>query len=328
MPVQMPYAFSPADAPSPWSISTLGLHPDAAIERPVHAAIERPVPHGLGDVLGLDLLQAFQVGDGPRNTQDLVVTRADNPNSSMAALRMLMASGLSVQNLRTWRGVIRPLTVGPWEWARVGQCSFDRGCGFRNGLGRQRPFVPVRTGMGYDGEHHLLDVAADAVARDERSSIRERGGPCPSRPKTKTRAPSGSSSTTATPSFASVASPTWSVGKRSRLSWSCPPSSLTDCSSLGAPGAITLSRSSSRSRPTPSSARPSRHYATCCWSTSCAARSPTSSCWYSAPRGSSASPTTPGTPARTQRRSWEAGGVWSSCGRYPLSRCWRRRTRE
>jgi len=28
-----------------------------------------------------------------------------------------MASGLSVQNLRTWRGVIRPLTVGPWAWA-------------------------------------------------------------------------------------------------------------------------------------------------------------------------------------------------------------------
>ena len=59
-----------------------------------------------------------------------------------------------------------------------------------------------------------------------------------------------------------------------------------------------------------------------------AARSPTSSCWYSAPRGSSASPTTPAAPARTQRRSWEAGGVWSSCGRYPPSRCWRRRTRE
>ncbi|MGA8352292.1 MAG: hypothetical protein WB773_31185, partial [Isosphaeraceae bacterium] len=84
----------------------------------------------------------------------------------MAALRMFWASGLSLQRVRTWRGVIRPLTVGPWVWARVGQCPFDCGCGFRNGLGRQRPFVPGRTGMGYDEEHHLLDVAADAVARD------------------------------------------------------------------------------------------------------------------------------------------------------------------
>ena len=108
--------------------------------------------------------------------------------------------------------------------------------------------------MGYDEERDLLDVAADAIAWDERSSIRERGGPCPSRPKTRTRAPSGSSSTTATPSFVSVASRIWSVGKRRRLNWSCPPSSLTVCSSPGVPGAITLSRSSSRSRPTPSSA--------------------------------------------------------------------------
>ena len=52
--------------------------------------------------------------------------------------------------------------------------------------------------------------------------------------KDKDKSASGSSSTTATPSFASVASPTWSVGKRRRLNWSCPPSSLTDCSSPGA----------------------------------------------------------------------------------------------
>ena len=64
-------------------------------------------------------------------------------------------------------------------------------------------------------------------------------------------------------------------------------------------GAITLSRSSSRSRPTPSSARPSRHYATCCWSTSFAARSPTSSSWCSARRASFVSPTTPTARART-----------------------------
>ena len=31
--------------------------------------------------------------------------------------------------------------------------------------------------MGYDEEHDLFDVAAGAVARDERSSIRERTGP-------------------------------------------------------------------------------------------------------------------------------------------------------
>ena len=64
-------------------------------------------------------------------------------------------------------------------------------------------------------------------------------------------------------------------------------------------GAITLSCSSSRSRPTPSSARPSRHYATCCWSTSFAARSPTSSSWCSARRVSFVFPTTPTARART-----------------------------
>ena len=127
-----------------------------------------------------------------RSDTDFLSTRrtlswalADKPSSSMAALRMHCASGLSVQNLRTWRGVIRPLTVGPWVWARDGQCPFDRGCGFRNGLGRQRPFVPGRTGMGYDEEHHLLDVAADAVARDERSSIRERRWTMPEPAKDK-----------------------------------------------------------------------------------------------------------------------------------------------
>jgi len=104
--------------------------------------------------------------------------------------------------------------------------------------------------MGYDEEHYLLDVAADAVARDERSSIRQRGGPCPSRPKTRTRAPSGSSSATATRSFVWAASRTWSVGKQRRLNWSFPPSSLTDYSWPGAPGASTLSCSSSRLRPT------------------------------------------------------------------------------
>src|SRR5271166_3933676 len=94
-----------------------------------------------------------------RSDTDFLSTRrtlswalADKPSSSMAALRMHCASGLSVQNLRTWRGVIRPLTVGPWIWARDGKCPFDRECGFRNGLGRQRPFVPGRTGMGYDEE--------------------------------------------------------------------------------------------------------------------------------------------------------------------------------
>ena len=36
--------------------------------------------------------------------------RADKPRSSMAALSRAIASGLSTQNLRTWRAVIRPLT--------------------------------------------------------------------------------------------------------------------------------------------------------------------------------------------------------------------------
>jgi len=42
------------------------LHPDAPVER--------PIPQGLGDVLGLDLVGAFEIGDGPRNTQDLVMS--------------------------------------------------------------------------------------------------------------------------------------------------------------------------------------------------------------------------------------------------------------
>jgi len=49
----------------------------------------------------------------------------------------------------------------------------------------------------------------------------------------------------------------------------------------------------------PSSARPSRHYATCCWFTSPAARFPTSSCWCFAPGESSASPIKPTDPVRT-----------------------------
>ena len=39
--------------------------------------------------------------------------RADNPSSSIAALRIAIASGFKGQNFRTWRGVIRPLTCGP-----------------------------------------------------------------------------------------------------------------------------------------------------------------------------------------------------------------------
>ena len=66
VPVQMPYAFSPAEALSPLSIFPVILHPDAAVER--------PISHRLGNVLGLDLLGAFQVGDGPGDAEDLVVS--------------------------------------------------------------------------------------------------------------------------------------------------------------------------------------------------------------------------------------------------------------
>ena len=45
--------------------------------------------------------------------------RADKPRSSIAAFNNAMASGLSAQNLRTWRGVIRPLTCVPLEPNRL-----------------------------------------------------------------------------------------------------------------------------------------------------------------------------------------------------------------
>ena len=86
-----------------WGPST--LHP--------HAAVQRAISHRLGDVLGLDLVVAFEVGDGAGDAEDLVVGSGRQPSSSMAALRMLMASGLSLQRVRTWRGVIRPLTWTP-----------------------------------------------------------------------------------------------------------------------------------------------------------------------------------------------------------------------
>src|SRR5271157_6546415 len=78
----------------------------------------------------------------------------------MAALRMLMASGLSWQSLRSWRGVIRPLTSGPlWPnrlacrarasstWARKSEEGGPRG----------------HLGELGEGDGGDLDVQVDAV---------------------------------------------------------------------------------------------------------------------------------------------------------------------
>jgi len=52
--------------------------------------------------LGLDLLGGFKIGNRSSHTQRPCRERArDRPSSSMAALRMLMASGLSWQSLRS-----------------------------------------------------------------------------------------------------------------------------------------------------------------------------------------------------------------------------------
>ena len=66
--------------------------PSTAILCP-DAPVERSVSDGLGDVLRLDVLLAFQVGDRPGDSQDLVMGPADNPRSSIAALRIAIASG-------------------------------------------------------------------------------------------------------------------------------------------------------------------------------------------------------------------------------------------
>ena len=78
-----------------------------------HTAIQRPVSHRLGDVGRLDLLGPLQVGDRPRHPQDLVTSARESPRSFIAAFKSDIDSGLRVQNFRTCRGVIRPLTWGP-----------------------------------------------------------------------------------------------------------------------------------------------------------------------------------------------------------------------
>ena len=64
-------------------------------------------------LIGSAMRKALSISS--RNT--LSWSRAERPSSSMAALRMLWASGLSLQIVRTWRGVIRPLTAEPWRYA-------------------------------------------------------------------------------------------------------------------------------------------------------------------------------------------------------------------
>src|SRR5262249_53897434 len=67
-----------------------------------------------------------------RNT--LSCARAESPRSSIAALRIACASGLSTQCFRTCRGVIRPLTCGPRAPNRF-DCRARASWGGLGGLG-------------------------------------------------------------------------------------------------------------------------------------------------------------------------------------------------
>ena len=193
-----------------------------------------------------------------------------------------------------------------------------------------RTFLYSAAQIRYHGRDRPDEFRADIAATDDAPVTRERSGPCPNRPgrRTRTRAPSGSLSTTATPSFALAGSPTWSAGKRRRPNWSCPPSSPTGSCSFGVPGAIAPSRTWSRLRPYPELRAAEQALRDLLLVYLVRNEVPNVLVLVLRPKGQLHVPDharRPSSDGVTELGG--AGGGSSSCGQFRPSRCWRRRTR-
>jgi hypothetical protein len=69
-----------------------------------HSPVERPVADCFGDVLGIDHVGAFEIGDCTRDAQDLIVGAGGQAPFFMTTLRRLMASSFSTHSFLSWRG--------------------------------------------------------------------------------------------------------------------------------------------------------------------------------------------------------------------------------